>query len=215
MERHTPSSEQKHASDLTRMLETQRCPLNMLAALEACHTIKTTMRTSILLVSTLLVILWGSVLGRKLHLGTCTLTVHTHELKHHFQQIRHSMLTEDNHKGVRLLKGEMMKSLQATESCCFLRQVLRFYIEKVFSSYTSSQSLHRRTTSVLANSFLSITKDLRLCHAQMHCHCSEETNLKFDAIQTNYDKLEMGAASVKAIGELDSLLEWLESFHSN
>uniref|UniRef100_W5KIM7 Interleukin family protein n=1 Tax=Astyanax mexicanus TaxID=7994 RepID=W5KIM7_ASTMX len=178
--------------------------------------VQTTMKISpILLVSTLLVSLWGSVLCRKLHLGTCSLTVHTHELRHHFQQIRHSMLTEDSHKGVRLLKVNIMKNLQATESCCFLRRVLRFYIEKVFSSYTSSQSLHRRTTSVLANSFHSITKELKLCHAQMHCQCSQETNLKFDAIQTNYDKLEMGAASVKAIGELDSVLEWLESFHSN
>lgn len=52
---------------------------------------------------------------------------------------------------------------QNTDSCCFLRQLLRFYIEKVFSGYTSSQSLHQRTTSVLANSFLSITKTLQAC----------------------------------------------------
>lgn len=29
-----------------------------------------------------------------------------------------------------------------------------------------------------------------------------------------FTQLEVGAASVKAIGELDTLLEWLESFHS-
>lgn len=29
-----------------------------------------------------------------------------------------------------------------------------------------------------------------------------------------FTQLEVGAASVKAIGELDSLLEWLESFHT-
>ncbi|XP_062843264.1 interleukin 19 like [Trichomycterus rosablanca] len=170
--------------------------------------------TCILLACAMLAGLWGSADGRKLHLGSCTLTVHTHELRHHFHQIRHNMLTQDNHKGVRLLRGDMMKNLQAAESCCFLRQLLHFYLEKVFSGYTNSQSLHRRTTSVLANSFLSMTKDLRACHAQMHCHCSEETNKKFDAIQGVYDKLEIGAASVKAIGELDSLLEWLDSFHT-
>ncbi|XP_066527815.1 interleukin 19 like [Hoplias malabaricus] len=173
------------------------------------------MKTCLLFVCTVMVGLWGSATGRRLHLGACSLTVHTHELRHHFQQIRHSMLTEDSHKGVRLLRPDTMKNLQATESCCFLKQVLRFYIEKVFNSYTSSHSLHRRTTSVLANSFLSITKDLRACQTQMHCQCSQETNLMFDAIQTSYDMLEMGAASVKAIGELDSLLEWLEGFHSN
>ncbi|KAL7837276.1 hypothetical protein SRHO_G00269870 [Serrasalmus rhombeus] len=173
------------------------------------------MKTSLLLVCTLLVSLYGSALGRRLHLGACALTVHTHELRHHFHQIRHSMLTEDNHKGVRLLRGDMMKNLQATESCCFLRQVLRFYIEKVFNTYTSSHSLHRRTTSVLANSFLSISKDLQACHEQTHCQCNAETIEKSDAIQANYNKLEPAAASAKAIGELDSVLEWLESFRSN
>ncbi|XP_053509291.1 interleukin 19 like [Ictalurus furcatus] len=170
--------------------------------------------TCILAICALLASIWGSAMGRRLHLGSCALTVHTHELRHHFEQIRHNMITQDNHKGVRLLRGDTMKSLQPTDSCCFLRQLLRFYIEKVFSGYTSSQSLHQRTTSVLANSFLSMTKDLRACHAQMLCQCSQETNLKFDAIQETYDKLEVGAASVKAIGELDSLLEWLESFHT-
>uniref|UniRef100_A0AAR2L6X3 Interleukin 19 like n=1 Tax=Pygocentrus nattereri TaxID=42514 RepID=A0AAR2L6X3_PYGNA len=173
------------------------------------------MKTSLLLVCTLLVCLYGSALGRRLHLGACALTVHTHELRHHFHQIRHNMLTEDNQKGVRLLRGDMMKNLQATESCCFLRQVLRFYIEKVFNTYTSSHSLHRRTTSVLANSFLSISKDLQACHVQTHCQCNAETMEKSDAIQANYNKLEPAAASAKAIGELDSVLEWLESFRSN
>ncbi|KAF7693345.1 interleukin 19 like [Silurus meridionalis] len=175
------------------------------------------MKTStvyILAICAMLAGLCGSTMGRRLNLGSCMLTVHTHELRHHFQQIRDNMVTQDNHKGVRLLRGDMMKSLQATESCCFLKQLLRFYIEKVFSGYTSSQSLHQRTTSVLANSFLSMTKDLHACQAQMLCQCSQEANLKFDAIQETYDKLEVGAASVKAIGELDSLLEWLESFHN-
>ncbi|KAK1800033.1 hypothetical protein P4O66_006534 [Electrophorus voltai] len=175
------------------------------------------MKTSLLICGligcTLLASLWGTALGHKLHLGLCSLTVHTRELRHHFQHIRKSMISEDTHKGVKLLRGDVMKNLQAMDSCCFLRHVLQFYMEKVFSNYSSSQSLHRRTTSVLANSFHSITKDLRACHAQMHCQCSKEANEKFHAIQVNYDKLEIGAASVKAIGELDSLLEWLESFH--
>ncbi|GAA6093351.1 interleukin 19 like [Tachysurus ichikawai] len=170
--------------------------------------------TFILVICALLAGILGSAMGRKLNLGSCTVTVHTHELRHHFQQIRHNMVAQDNHKGVRLLKVEMMKSLQATDSCCFLKQLLRFYIEKVFSGYTSSQSLHQRTTSVLANSFLSMTKDLKVCHAQMLCQCSQEANLKFDAIRETYDKLEVAAASVKAIGELDYLLVWLESFHN-
>ncbi|XDV51697.1 hypothetical protein PO909_020533 [Leuciscus waleckii] len=156
--------------------------------------------------------LWDSAQGRRLHLGSCKVNIHTHELRHHFQHIRQGMISGDDHKGIRLLRKDVMNSVQATESCCFLRQLLDFYMDKVFISYTSSHSLHRRTTSVLANSFHSITKDLRVCHANAHCECSVDARLKFTGIQTTYDKLDQAAGAMKAIGELDSLLEWLESF---
>ncbi|KTF91360.1 hypothetical protein cypCar_00012556 [Cyprinus carpio] len=134
------------------------------------------------------------------------------------------MISGDDHKGIRLLRKDVMNSIQATESCCFLRQLLHFYMDKVFINYSSSHSLHRRTTSVLANSFLSITKDLRVCHSNAHCECSEDAKQKLAGIQTMYDKkmkekitffvfqLDQAAGAVKAIGELDSLLEWIESF---
>ncbi|XP_051967237.1 interleukin-20-like [Xyrauchen texanus] len=124
-------------------------------------------------------------------------------------------MSGDNHKGIRLLRKEVLNSLQGAESCCFLRQLLHFYMDKVFISYISSHSLHRRTTSVLANSFLGIAKDLRVCHADAHCECSEDATLKLADIQTMYNKLDQTAGTVKAIGELDSLFEWLESFQHN
>ncbi|XP_059384761.1 interleukin 19 like [Carassius carassius] len=156
--------------------------------------------------------LWYTAQGRELHLGSCKVNIHTHELRHHFQHIRQSMISGDDHKGIRLLRKDVMNSMQATESCCFLRQLLHFYLDKVFINYSSSHPLHRRTTSVLANSFFSITKDLRVCHANAHCECSEDAKQKLAGIQTMYDKLDLAAGAVKAIGELDSLLEWIESF---
>ncbi|XP_016406873.1 interleukin-20-like [Sinocyclocheilus rhinocerous] len=165
-----------------------------------------------MLVCTMLCGLWDTAQGRRLHLGSCKVNIHTHELRHHFQHIRQSMISGDDHKAIRLLRKDVMNSIQATESCCFLRQLLHFYMDKVFINYSSSHSLHRRTTSVLANSFLSITKDLRVCHANAHCECSEDAKQKLSGIQTMYDQLDQAAGAVKAIGELDSLLEWIESF---
>lgn len=52
---------------------------------------------------------------------------------------------------------------QPVESCCFLRMLLRLYVERVFSSSSLEQAHLRRSTSNLANSFLSIKKDLRQC----------------------------------------------------
>lgn len=49
--------------------------------------------TCILAICALLASIWGSAMGRRLHLGSCALTVHTHELRHHFEQIRHNMVS--------------------------------------------------------------------------------------------------------------------------
>nr|XP_055040803.1 interleukin 19 like [Misgurnus anguillicaudatus] len=173
---------------------------------------KTSIITNSLLVCMLLCCLWGTAQARKLHLGSCVANIHTHELRHHLQHIREGMVSGDDHKTIRLLRKDVMNNLQVTERCCFLKQLLHFYMDKVFINYTSGHSLHRRTTSVLANSFLGISKDLKACHANAHCECTEETRLKLHSIQNLYDKLDHKAAAVKAIGELDSLFEWLESF---
>uniref|UniRef100_A0A8C4RU68 Uncharacterized protein n=1 Tax=Erpetoichthys calabaricus TaxID=27687 RepID=A0A8C4RU68_ERPCA len=58
---------------------------------------------------------------------------------------------------------DALKSKFPSESCCFLRHTLRFYVEKVFSHYTASNSQIRRRASGLANSFLTIKRDLRQC----------------------------------------------------
>ncbi|KAI7794946.1 interleukin 19 like [Triplophysa rosa] len=167
------------------------------------------------LVCTLLGCLWGTAQARKLHLGNCVVNIHTHELRHHFQHIRQAMISGDDHKSIRLLRKDMMHNLQVTETCCFLKQLLHFYMDKVFISFTSGNSLHRRTTSVLANSFLGISKDLRACHAKTQCECTEGVRLKLAGIQTMYEKLDHAEAAVKAIGELDSLFEWIESFQNH
>lgn len=53
--------------------------------------------------------------------------------------------------------------LQEGQTCCFLRLVLRFYVERVFSNYVSSQPQQQRYSSALANAFVSIRKDIHKC----------------------------------------------------
>ncbi|XP_066561780.1 interleukin 19 like [Amia ocellicauda] len=170
---------------------------------------------ALMAVSVLLSLSVPPAAGHHVRLGSCSVTVHTKELREYFHEIRHAIVKEDDNMGIRLLKENTMKNVQASESCCFLRQLLRFYVESVFSQYSTSSPQVRRRTSNLANSFLSIKRDLRQCHAHMHCHCEEETRLKVEAIQTTFNKLNVKAAAVKAIGELDFLLDWLENFRHN
>ncbi|XP_015198059.1 interleukin 19 like isoform X2 [Lepisosteus oculatus] len=156
------------------------------------------MRTSVfascLLSTVLLAVSIPSAAGHRLHLGSCAINIQVHELREYFNEIRQTI---------------------PAESCCFLRHLLRFYVENVFSHYSASSAQVRRRTSSLANSFLSIKRDLRQCHTHKHCQCEEETQLKIKTIQTAFDKMNIKVASVKAIGELDFLLDWLEKFHHN
>ncbi|KAK1139352.1 interleukin-20-like [Acipenser oxyrinchus oxyrinchus] len=154
-----------------------------------------------------------AAMGRRLHFGKCVVSVQIHELREYFSEIRKTIVGEDGNSGVRLLKEHAMKNIKPLESCCFLRQLLRFYVESVFNRYTPKDSQIRRRTSSLANSFLSINRDLRQCNAHLHCQCDEETKKRIEAIQSTFEKLDVSAATVKAIGELDYLLDWIETHH--
>ncbi|XP_071373926.1 interleukin 19 like [Centroberyx affinis] len=144
--------------------------------------------------------------SRRLHLGSCAVSVHTHELRQYYADIRPNAIAGDSEMAVKLLQRPVMKDVQDGETCCFLRLLLRFYVERVFSSYSSTQAEHQRSASALANAFLSIRRDLRLCH----CHCGEETQRTIDSLHAEFIKLDSKQAALKAVGELDTLLDWVE-----
>ncbi|KAL4622404.1 interleukin-20-like [Arapaima gigas] len=175
-------------------------------------TTKTSSAAPALLLLALLAAGWRPAAGRRLRLGFCPVTVHIHELRHSFSEMRQSAVSDSKQCYLKHWLWLLLSSQQPSESCCFFKHMLGFYVERVFSGYTIMQSKHRKSTSNLANSFLSIKRDLRQCHEQVLCECQEKTRLTLAAIRSSFDKLEPKDAVVKAVGELDSLLDWLESF---
>ncbi|XP_038675552.1 interleukin 19 like [Scyliorhinus canicula] len=164
--------------------------------------------------------------GTRLHFGQCTFTANMDEIQQAFSDIRQAIQAEDTTDDVRLLPKSSLRRIQvliapinlpfeAQESCCFLRHMLRFYVETVFKHHTPSNSLIQRRTSRLANSFLSIKRDLRQCHSEMRCHCGEESRIQMQKMQNTFENLTLRAAAVKAIGEIDILIEWMEQSHQN
>uniref|UniRef100_A0A668AJH5 Interleukin family protein n=1 Tax=Myripristis murdjan TaxID=586833 RepID=A0A668AJH5_9TELE len=137
--------------------------------------------------------------SRRLHLGSCAVTVHIHELRQYY-------IAGDNELAVKLLEKSLMNDIQEGDRCCFLGLLLRFYVERVFNNYTGSESQHQRSVSALANAFISIRRDIKLCH----CHCGEETLRKIDSLHAEFIK----QAAVKAVGELHTVLDWLETTHT-
>ncbi|XP_051269886.1 interleukin 19 like [Dicentrarchus labrax] len=144
--------------------------------------------------------------SRTLHLDSCSVNVHTHELRKYYSTIRSNVIAGDTVIGVKFLKKSLINHVQDGQTCCFVRLVLRFYVERVFSNYASAQPQDQRCSSALANAFVSIRKDIHKCH----CHCTEETQRTVDSLHAEFIKLEIKEAAQKAVGELDTVLDWLE-----
>nr|XP_046241225.1 interleukin 19 like [Scatophagus argus] len=178
-------------------------------------------RSVCLLLLLLLSYLSELVESNTLHLDSCSVNVHTHELRKYYSAIRSNAIEGDNEVAVRLMDKSLIKHVQWCESCCnlssmclcqdgqtccFLRLVLRFYVERVFSNYESSQPQDQRSSSALANAFVVIRRDIHKCH----CLCAEETQRTIDSLHAEFIKLEINQAAKKAVGELDTVLDWLE-----
>uniref|UniRef100_A0A3B5Q179 Interleukin family protein n=1 Tax=Xiphophorus maculatus TaxID=8083 RepID=A0A3B5Q179_XIPMA len=140
--------------------------------------------------------------SRTLHMDGCSANVHLHELHRYFSEIKSD--------AVSLIKKHRHTHTHEGQTCCFVRLLLRFYVERVFSNYESSQPSQQRCSSALANAFVSIRREMHKCH----CHCGEETQRTIDSVLASFDKLQIQQAAQKAVGELGTVLDWLEGLGS-
>ncbi|XP_032144498.1 interleukin-20 isoform X1 [Sapajus apella] len=164
------------------------------------------------LLSAAFYLLWTPSTGLKtLHLGKCVITTNLQEIRNGFSEIRGSVQAKDGNIDVRILRRtESLQDTKPADRCCLLRHLLRLYLDRVFKNYQTPDHHTLRKISSLANSFLTIKKDLRHCHAHMTCHCGEGATKKYSQILSHFEELEPQAAVVKALGELDILLQWME-----
>uniref|UniRef100_A0A8C0CBM5 Interleukin family protein n=1 Tax=Balaenoptera musculus TaxID=9771 RepID=A0A8C0CBM5_BALMU len=125
---------------------------------------------------------------KTLHLGSCVITASLQAIRSGFSEIRDRGLCQ----------------------CCLLCHILRLYLDKVFKNYQTPDHRILQKISGLANSFPTIKKDLWLCHAHMTCPCGEEAMEKYSQLMSHFQELQPQAAVVKALGELDILLSWME-----
>uniref|UniRef100_A0A8C2QP68 Interleukin family protein n=1 Tax=Cricetulus griseus TaxID=10029 RepID=A0A8C2QP68_CRIGR len=135
-------------------------------------------------------LLWTPLTGlQTLHLGSCVITANLQAIQKEFSEILDTV---------------------HSDRCCFLRHLVRFYLDRVFKFYQTPDHHILRKTSSLANSFLIIKKDLSICHSRMVCHCGEEAMKKYNHVLSHFTELERQEAVVKALGELGILLRWME-----
>uniref|UniRef100_A0A8C6RE97 Interleukin 20 n=1 Tax=Nannospalax galili TaxID=1026970 RepID=A0A8C6RE97_NANGA len=108
---------------------------------------------------------WTPSTGLKtLHLGSCVITTNLQAIQNGFSEIRDSV---------------------PSDRCCLLRHLLRLYLDRVFKNYQTMDH-HILRISSLANSFLTIKKDLWVFHTHMAYHCGEEAMEKYSWILSHF-----------------------------
>ncbi|XP_032074465.1 interleukin-20-like [Thamnophis elegans] len=151
--------------------------------------------------------------GRSLSFGQCEVNgVSFRELRDHFTAIKDDVQSQDKRTDIKLLKESILLNVSTSESCCLLRHLLRFYVENIFRNYNVTSNILRRKSSILANAFLSIKTTLKQCHDQNRCSCGQESHKRYKLLLEEYAKLDKNAATSKALGEIDILFAWMESF---
>ncbi|XP_019369289.1 PREDICTED: interleukin-20-like [Gavialis gangeticus] len=118
--------------------------------------------------------------------------------------------SRDKRTDIRFLsQSYSLQDIESVDRCCFLRHLMRFYLANVFKHCEEASALVRRKVSSIANSFLHIKKDLRLCHDAGVCHCTEDAKQKYMQILGRFEEMDAQSAAIKALGELDILLDWM------
>ncbi|XP_006888056.1 PREDICTED: interleukin-19 [Elephantulus edwardii] len=122
-------------------------------------------------------------------LKRCPLSMDTNTVKKSFQEI---------------------KSTIPVDMCCVTWELLEFYVKRVFP-FREELDLHiSREVSSISNSFLPLQRTVKPCKEQKLCPCSKEATNVTRTIHSNYNQLEVRAAAIKSLGELDVFLAWID-----
>ncbi|XP_013358213.1 PREDICTED: interleukin-19 isoform X1 [Chinchilla lanigera] len=144
----------------------------------------------------------------------CLTSVDMHHLEECFQEIKRAVQTKDIFPNITILSTvETLRSVKPMDVCCVTKNLLEFYMDRVFKDHQELKPQILRRISSIANSFLYMQKTLQQCQVQRRCHCSEEATNATRMVHDNYDQLEVPSAATKSLGELDVFLAWIEKNH--
>ncbi|XP_036609108.1 interleukin-19 [Trichosurus vulpecula] len=147
-------------------------------------------------------------------LKKCLISMDIHHIEKSFQGIKSTIQTKDVFQNVTILSAsETLYNITPSDVCCMTKDIVGFYVDKVFRNHEESDPRIQRGLSTIANSFLRIQNSLEQCQNQRNCSCRKEATEKFQIIVGNYEQMEAKAAAIKSLGELDILLSWISRNH--
>ncbi|KAK2491178.1 hypothetical protein MC885_009494, partial [Smutsia gigantea] len=163
--------------------------------------------------------LWSQgpgVQGQEFQFGPCRVEgVILQELWEAFRAMKDIMQAQDNIKSVRLLQKEVLHNVSDAESCYLIHALLKFYLNTVFKNYHSKAAEFKilKSFSTLANNFIVIASKLQPSQENEMFSISESARRRFLWFLRAFKQLDIEAARIKAFGEVDILLAWMEKFY--
>ncbi|XP_017915587.1 PREDICTED: interleukin-19 isoform X1 [Capra hircus] len=165
-------------------------------------------------------------------LRRCLISTNLHRMEESFRGIKTAIQAKDTFQNVTILSpSETLHGIKPLDVCCVTKNLLAFYVDRVFKDHQELNPQIMRKISSLANSFLYMQKTLQQCGGDKTdlapalqafpalvtckklCHCRQEATNATRIIHDNYDQLEVRAAAVKSLGELDVFLAWIDKHH--
>ncbi|XP_059944406.1 interleukin-19 [Mesoplodon densirostris] len=147
-------------------------------------------------------------------LRRCLISMDMRRMEESFQGIKNAIQAKDTFQNVTILSTlETLHSIKPLDVCCVTKNLLAFYVDRVFKDHQELSPQILRKISSIANSFLYMQKTLQQCQEQRLCHCRQEATNATRIIHDNYDQLEVRSAAIKSLGELDVLLAWIDKNH--
>ncbi|XP_077155625.1 interleukin-20-like [Ranitomeya variabilis] len=130
------------------------------------------------------------------------------EIRDIFLTIRPSIQKQDNYIDFQILQTSLMQRIPPSDRCCFLENVIHFYMDKVFRHYSFLDREHKAAISKISNIFCELFSAKRSC-VDFAYTCEDITRVSLKTIEISFKKLPHRNAVLKAIGELDILLQWM------
>ncbi|KAM4701930.1 interleukin-20-like [Discoglossus pictus] len=143
----------------------------------------------------------------------CPYSANIHELRKHFAEVKEFLHSEDKITGNSLLKKDVLDTIEASERCCVLLKLGRFYLTNVFPNLKLTSKKISRSISHLANSMLGLKIDLKYCYSTMRCPCGTQSHSIMEDFEKEFSKVSevsLEAAVVKAAGDLYTLFNWMK-----
>ncbi|KAL1775308.1 interleukin-24 [Sigmodon hispidus] len=167
----------------------------------------------------LILLIWNQVPGLQAHefqFGSCRVEgVDLSELWEAFWAVKNTVQTQDDITSVQLLKPQIFQDVSDAESCYLAHRLLNFYLNTVFKNYLSKGAEFKilKSFSTLANNFIVIVSKLQPDKDLAMLSVSESAHQRFLLFHRAFKQMDKEGALVKAFGEVDILLTWMQKYY--